>query len=42
MASLFGVKTFRRRAFERVDDDALTLWIGQQVDRTFAPPLELD
>ena len=47
MASLFGMKTFRsqdsvRRAFERVDEEALTQWIDQQVDRTFAPLLELD
>jgi len=42
MASLFGVKTFRiqdspRRAFE----DAITGWIDLQIDRTFAPLLEL-
>ena len=47
MASLFGVKKLRsqdsvRRAFERIDDDVLTQWIDQQMDRTFAPLLELD
>ena len=45
MAGLFGVKTFRsedsvRRAFEDADDDAVTAWIDQQMDRTFAPLLE--
>jgi hypothetical protein len=44
-AGLFGVKTFRsedsvRRAFEDADDDAVTAWIDQQMDRTFAPLLE--
>ena len=47
MASLFGVKTFRsqdsvRRAFEHADEEAITQWIDQQVDRTFAPLLELE
>jgi hypothetical protein len=45
MAGLFGVKTFRsedsvRRAFEDADDSAVTAWIDQQMDRTFAPLLE--
>ena len=46
MATLFGVKTFRsqdsaRRAFENADEEAITTWIDQQMDRTFAPLLEL-
>ena len=46
MASLFGVKTFRsqdsaRRAFEDADEEAITGWIDQQMDRTFVPLLEL-
>ena len=45
IAGLFGVATLRsedsvRRAFEDVDDDAITTWIDQQMDRTFAPLLE--
>ena len=45
MAGLFGVDTFRsedsvRRAFEDADEDAITAWIDQQMDRTFAPLLE--
>jgi hypothetical protein len=45
MAGLFGVATFRsedsvRRAFEDADDDAITAWIDQQMDRTFSPLLE--
>ena len=45
MAGLFGVATFRsedsvHRAFEDADDHAITAWIDQQLDRTFAPLLE--
>lgn len=45
MAGLFGVDTFRsedsiRRVFEDADDNAVTAWIDQQMDRTFAPLLE--
>jgi hypothetical protein len=45
MAGFFGVKTFRsedsvRRAFEDADDDTITAWIDQQMDRTFVPLLE--
>ena len=45
MASLFGVKAFRsqdsaRRAFEEADEEAITTWIDQQMDRTFEPLLE--
>jgi hypothetical protein len=45
MASLFGVKTSQdsvRRAFEDADEGVITAWIDQQMDRTFAPLLELD
>ena len=47
MASLFGVKTFRshesvRRAFEHADEEAITQWIDQQVDRTYALLPELE
>jgi hypothetical protein len=45
VAGLFGVKTFRsedsvRRAFEGANDEAVTAWIDQQMDRTFSPLLE--
>ena len=45
IAGLFGVTTFRsqdsvRRAFEKTDEEAITRWIDQQMDRTFAPLLE--
>ena len=45
IAGLFGVHTFRsqdsvRRAFEQSDEEAITQWVDQQVDRTFAPLLE--
>ena len=47
IAALFGVKTFRsqdsvRRAFEDADEEVITAWIDQQMDRTFAPLLALD
>ena len=47
MAGLFGVKTFRsqdsvRRAFEDANEEAITAWVDQQMDRTFAPLLELE
>ena len=47
MASLFRAKTFRsqdsvRRAFEDTDEEVITAWIDKQMDRTFAPLLELD
>jgi hypothetical protein len=42
MAGLFGVKTFRsevsvRRVFEDANDEAVTAWLDQEMDRTFAP-----
>ena len=45
MAGLFGVDSFRRedsirRVLEDADEDAITAWIAQQMDRTFAPMLE--
>ena len=45
IAGLFGVTTFRsqdsvRRAFEKTDEEAITQWIDQQTDRSFAPLLE--
>jgi hypothetical protein len=45
MADLFGVNTFRSedsacRAFGDASDDAVTAWVNQQMDRTFAPLLE--
>ncbi len=41
---LLGIERFRsedsiRRAFEKVDEEALTLWMDRQMDRTFAPLL---
>lgn len=45
IAGLFGVHTFRsqdsvRRAFEQTDEEAITQWVDQQMDRTFAPLLK--
>ena len=45
IAGLFGVHTFRsqdsvRRAFKHPDEEAITQWVDQQMDRTFAPLLE--
>jgi hypothetical protein len=45
MAGLFGVKTYRSedsasRAFADANDAAVTAWIDQQMDRTFARLLE--
>ena len=41
IAGLFGVTIFRsqdsvRRAFDKTDEEAITQWIDQQADRTFA------
>jgi hypothetical protein len=41
---LLGIERFRsedsiRRAFEKVDEEALTLWMDRQMDQTFAPLL---
>ena len=46
MASLFGVKTFRsqdsvRRAVEDANEEVIIARNDQQMDRTFAPLLEL-